>query len=787
MKNGQPRNCLAIFLFIFFGLSLSTAAQETISYPPPAVPGSSTDSQGTIEVRAKDIVAYNACGREVDYANRRAQMAKGDYGDSGENTTGLLIAKINWLQTQSGNCEHKLKVLRPKNPDGTPLQATLQDFSAVTLQSWAIPETPSSCKSDSLINETEDEIDVDFIVTPTCMRKQVNEAIIAMKKDRQMGTDPIPCVADFDFSPKGDFDVNVRELTRVLYSGTSGRSPVLDQATVDYMYNNLLAARGKVSPDDYSVLADCDTPAGDELGSPEDTADQYDWENELADDIGDIFSFLFYELPLKIAGTAASVVVGIAAAPVLLIEGDNPIPSIAPHFDVRIEETENHKLMIESSRYLINCDIIKRLQAENYGHIDDLQDDNKTVREWLLNRLQLIAKGDFIEYNARPYTRYSLNAILNLYDFAQNDPQLKLAAKIVLDLSEAKFAAGSNNGRRWPPFRRLEGSDGSKPGPEQNLYNYASGADHEVARQLVLAGQTRLLGSLGSGGIQDLVNSAVSSYRLPNAVAEVAVERNGSFTQAIRHAGVEHYYQSPGFTVTAGGKQVDSPYSTLGISRDEDRGVAMPTTVVPTLTGLTIDDVFYFAGVGIEHERQDNTCTYKGFVCGLNPHIPKWVDLLNCGTQSGKLIFVSAFKCFPGTPGPYFYMVAKKDNCAACDGNSYGVMEFVDAPDAANYPGALGDPDYNAFILSRQSAFSTVTIDSIGFGTYVNTSGESIKFGLVGGAGIASVNGNPLPTIATSGDVINSDGTGKATIKSPWTGSTITIDFSDQDNPKETP
>ena len=78
------------------------------------------------------------------------------------------------------------------------------------------------------------------------------------------------------------------------------------------------------------------------------------------------------------------------------------------------------------------------------------------MRDWLIRRLQDIAANDFQEYNSRPYSRYSLNAVLNLCDFAKGagDDDLALAARIVLDLSAAKFAATSNRGRRIVPFRR---------------------------------------------------------------------------------------------------------------------------------------------------------------------------------------------------------------------------------------------------------------------------------------------------------------------------------------------
>ena len=139
--------------------------------------------------------------------------------------------------------------------------------------------------------------------------------------------------------------------------------------------------------------------------------------------------------------------------------------------------------------------MIARLEAENHGGVDGIKDDQAKEREWLLHRLQDIAIHDFREYNARPYSRYSINAVLNLYDFAamHGDTAMQTAAWIVLDLTEAKFAATSNRGRRTSPFRRrteYDGFDPANPG-SKDLYNLVEGADHEVLRAMLLSSTGR--------------------------------------------------------------------------------------------------------------------------------------------------------------------------------------------------------------------------------------------------------------------------------------------------------
>jgi hypothetical protein len=82
--------------------------------------------------------------------------------------------------------------------------------------------------------------------------------------------------------------------------------------------------------------------------------------------------------------------------------------------------------------------------------------------------MQTIAKHDFLEFNARPYQRYSLHALLNLHEFAQ-DNSVQTAAQIVLDYIMVKFAIASNRQRRIGPFRRLKEYTNRPDNPHNEL------------------------------------------------------------------------------------------------------------------------------------------------------------------------------------------------------------------------------------------------------------------------------------------------------------------------------
>ena len=123
-------------------------------------------------------------------------------------------------------------------------------------------------------------------------------------------------------------------------------------------------------------------------------------------------------------------------------------------FGVDGPETENHLMMIETSRYLTNQLLYH--EAQQIG-ADAAPYDNERngMNAWILERLQSFLMNDFVEYNARPYQRFDVHTIENLFDFAE-DPRVSRAAEMVLDYISAKFAVSSNELRRAVPFRRTD-------------------------------------------------------------------------------------------------------------------------------------------------------------------------------------------------------------------------------------------------------------------------------------------------------------------------------------------
>jgi hypothetical protein len=108
-------------------------------------------------------------------------------------------------------------------------------------------------------------------------------------------------------------------------------------------------------------------------------------------------------------------------------------------------------------------------------------------------------------------------------------------------------------------------------------------------------------------------------------------------------------------------------------------------------------------------------------------------------------------------------------------------MEIIEAPAAQP---SMTDPAFQAFQAGRRAAFDAAVPDANGSATYVNTLGQTIRF-VVNDAGsyIADVNGAPPRNFTTRGDIIGSEGNGRALISSPWSAAKVVIDYSAWDNP----
>lgn len=324
-------------------------------------------------------------------------------------------------------------------------------------------------------------------------------------------------------------------------------------------------------------------------------------------------------------------------------------------------ETENHLLMIETSRFLVNQILFERTGLPEFDSLE------LGLTDWLMRYLQGIAQHDLLEFNSRPYNRYTVHALLNLVEFSA-DPPLRTAARHVVDYLAVKFAVSSSRNRHLGPFRRRRERVNAPTGDLNELF----ASDGHPLTGLGLA----CFGPIAPDGtaeqwfderwLAEALLFGAGSYRPPAAAYILALEEHPPYQHTIAHGhrptptageatdgGVEIFYRSPSFVLSAGGMFLNS-----GSGRDEyvmiatgTNGCAVPqaTTLLPTRGDVRFADLVRFDPYTT---RGVNTGVHHGFACGGNLRLP--------GTPDGALgwtfldhsdigFVVAAYRTRPGS------------------------------------------------------------------------------------------------------------------------------------------
>lgn len=466
-----------------------------------------------------------------------------------------------------------------------------------------------------------------------------------------------------------------------------------------------------------------------------------------------------------------------------------------------VDETENHILAAESSRYLTNQLLLEEVgkthqpgsfESEQARKLYDNEENGLDI--WMLNYLQKLLKRDFHEYNSRPYQRISVIAIHNLANYATNSDvktggAVKEEARMVLDYLAAKFAVGSMGLRRSAPFRRrFERTDFS--------LLYSNYSDEETWRFMVMAGDTRELTEIHHGRADwaswgTMVHAGLGEYRIPDLILEAVIDKANPFFQVIRHEGVELYASTASFLISAGGNyEPGLPVDEiLGIAGQDTNAGALPTVLMPRSFGMSRNEMIRISG-SKDHEHSSNTCVAPGFACGLNINIPEHY-LLNsrCFRTIGNWTFVNAMSCRPpdnrGFAVAVFRAPCSASDCGDLDESSnYGFFEAVEAlsvnPRPVNF-----DIDFDTFVNKTiENNGMSPQFTANGVNTYTTFDGRQLKFtpdhdvkewGISDGAGVNIPIDEEAWRLA-KGDIIDADGTGCVIIKNPRTGQALILD-----------
>jgi hypothetical protein len=480
------------------------------------------------------------------------------------------------------------------------------------------------------------------------------------------------------------------------------------------------------------------------------------------------------------------------------------VPIVPPFlfFDVDVPETENHILMIEAARYLTNQLLFQQevanAAAAGREPDHDQYDNNRNsggkdgkppLVVFILQMLQNILKSDFVEYNARPYQDYSMVAVLNLATYAYDD-RVRLAARMVLDYVSAKVAVSSNNLECWRPYRRLNEEKYFGPvtsavrergGARSYLDSSIASVDPQTGFYTMLAGNTAAWGSGPPGSVAyEMVHAGLRDYRVPPSILDLFVTpRHRRFYQRFHHLAPtalgntgqfadELYAGSPNYLISAGGHPTYfSGVTHLNIGPDQgndpDRGVALPTTFLPTSRSpaFVLGSLIQLGQFGTEITVTSNLGVAPDFACGDLTSLPG-IHLDGEGpwffVDRGADGYFLAIHGFNGSNG------VNPTDPAFLDGG------FLEAFDTSLHRGFKLE-DFKAGVLARNGS---TRFQFPGENTYVTKDGQRIRFRIAPGVGdivsTSEVSESPevWKTKFASGTILDSDqGSGIIDITNP--------------------
>jgi hypothetical protein len=329
-----------------------------------------------------------------------------------------------------------------------------------------------------------------------------------------------------------------------------------------------------------------------------------------------------------------------------------------------IPETENHVLAIGSARYLTN-QLLFALDgdpAHDNRRNGDGANGVPSCMAQLLGLLRNELIDGFAEYNAKDYQEETRQALLNLCSLAY-DGEVRLAARMVLDMISCCYAVSSCDLRRLVPFRRRNEDTKVKPHPyvpgfmSVDLLD-GGGGDPMSAAFALLAGNTRAyakswdntyvpgVGNTGGwwiGANFNFTSAALSDYRLPPAIHDLFVnDWSRRFYQRLhrtpmdepgqqRNCEVEEIYcGSPSYLISAGGRPaqwVIPGFEGFGYEA-QNLGVAMPISFMPTALPEfylgTFDTLVLVVETGDDDLRDDSsaeaTIRFRGRRGGNGPN-----------------------------------------------------------------------------------------------------------------------------------------------------------------------
>jgi hypothetical protein len=287
---------------------------------------------------------------------------------------------------------------------------------------------------------------------------------------------------------------------------------------------------------------------------------------------------------------------------ILLTEEGNMFRYKTPHTIGLVDETENHLLMTEGSRYLKNR--WRQLHGDKAARYDNVANGMEAKLSALL--LQINNAGLY-EFNSLPYTGYTITALLNLEAFASD--KIKTDARNLLDYMNWCYALGSYGLKHFAPMRRRydKVSFQELTGDYHSIfmkvwYGYLSDlpADHNI-----------------NGGEAHALLAASMPYRPSDKIVKYLFDKGEGYYVKIGHgkgACPEIYAAGKNYLLSAGG-------SNRGKSSDI---VVRPIMLFLNDGATNVSQTFHLSGPGTDFMQWNNTGVYKSFAITAGPvFIPK--------------------------------------------------------------------------------------------------------------------------------------------------------------------
>lgn len=836
-------NRKAVFGAFFLGwalLSPGQAAVDPADAPIIRVRGSPANE-------GKPAAEFMACGGyDAELVTRASSLEALPDGktfkDPGEGLTSILVAKAyrllrysNWTASDGGSAfapadcaataTYKVdETIEVYKEEHVPPSVSAGDYSRFGLD-CALIGVGQDIKSGSL--------QMNAVTLPgLCIRAQINYLLRIWVQQTQLGSSHVPCALGIGGETEGEWDVNVRDFVRILYydreartkAGSDRAITLLDDDVREHVQNVLISVSGaSMDPESYSIV-ECGNVERS-TGTPEDLAAEQGkggWVDGVIDDLWEGLSWflkrliLILSITVAVAAVAGAVVaLGIPAFFAAIPVGLVAFGAIAATH-LRVPETENHLLLIQTSKYLKNQILIKYYEDHSqHANRRSMQAHQDALKIWLLQRLKKFVATDFEEYNSIPYQRYSLTSLMNLYDFAE-DGSVKEAALIVLDRQVAKFVVSSSQGRRFAPFRRLmeRVAQLDQPLSKNPSTAVAPLSDYDFMSALAMeyfGDATHLESNLvHRTAAMPMMYAFVSTYRPARIIRELASLKSASrnpWFHEFRHAGIERYSRGKHYLLAAGGIQTDHANrleykielpppalpltGALPFGNDNDRGVAWPTTLmIDSINGGTPRSALR-AFLRIQGSRvpypadrdkamvsyDQNAGVLGPFAAGPDIRVPS--DYHDC-LRDGPVVGTYRWRFF-STSSCSAYSNSEPVHVAIFSSQA-GTPELVEG-DALLGDGLIevGDGDgtpasFAEFIAAVQLNNNTLTSFPAA-GSYSTRDGRHIPFAF-------SVPIIPPGAFNITGDVMSTPAPGVVQIRNPVTQEVLRLDMSNAMNPR---